>query len=209
MNTTSKYENLSNSELENLIAEKTIKFREKDLDFKSSKSAHTYNIVESLDNEIHSIKVELLKRTNTEGEKLFFIVYGKGHVVPLITENGIVKKGGLLDNYFTGKSAKEHEAYVIGRHGKKLTEIIFVSKNITEDKIEIEVKLNDVSCKLSSNYKITVNQSDYFYIEFQNKEIKRLDSERGLSEKERWALTYCGAYLYQQTFAPNKHINMR
>lgn len=209
MRTTTEYQNLSNLELENLIAEKTVKYRQIDADFKASKSVHTYNIVESLDNEIHSIKVELLNRTNKEGEKLFFIVYGKSHVVPLITNNGVVKSGGLLDNYFVGKSAKEHEAYVTGRHGKTLKEITFISKSITESRIELEVKLNDVLCKFSSNYKITVNQSDYFYIEFQNKEMKRLDSERGLSEKQRWALTYCGAYLYQQTFAPNKHINLR
>jgi hypothetical protein len=165
---------------------------------------------EALYEEIDLIKAEITKRTNKDGDKLFFILYDN-RVIELLTSNGIVKKGGLLENYFVGKSASEHASYVSDRHDKQLTEVKFLEEKITDNKIHLILALNGrETFKLSCEYKITNDNPTYFYIEFLHKSIFDYQLNKELTQKHRRKLcTYAGAYLYKKTFAPEKNINIR
>lgn len=154
-------------------------------------------------------EIELLK--NTEGEKLFFICYEAKsyHVVPCITRNGIVVSGGLLDNYFTGRVASEHASYVQGRHGKVLTEINFEDVVLNGNEINFRIKFNGHEFDFRSKFKFPVNDTKYFYMQFFEKSITPVNSDRGASEKQRCLITYGAAYLFQQSEEVKRHIHIR
>lgn len=174
--------------------------------------AHVIREWENKDAELGPILAELEKRKNTDGEKLFFICYDTKftHVVPFVTENGVLKSGGLLENYFVGRMASEHAMYVSGRHGKVSTEVKFSNVKFIEDSIDYTISLDGVEFDYSSKFRISVDQPDYFYIEFQNKKIKRTDgSERGPSKHQACMATYGAGFLYKKMFNPNKNLNIR
>jgi hypothetical protein len=157
------------------------------------------------------VMAELEKRTNKSGEKLFFICYDTQfcHVVPCIAENGVVKSGGLLDNYFVGRRLSEQDEYVRQRHGKKMTEVKFREVNLMVGHVDFVIDLDGTEFIFKSDFKITVDQKDYFYIEFQNKKITPFSGTRGANEYQRCMATYAAGYLYKTKYAPEKHINIR
>jgi hypothetical protein len=172
---------------------------------------------ENIYEEMSFIRAEIAKRQNKEsGEQLHFIYSNNLWVVitPFIVENGIMKSGGYLDNYFLGKSAEEHEGYVIGRHGAKIykfdyleKEVNFVSDNSDENRIFFKAKIKDRYIKVKTRFKLSVNCDTYFYFEYKDLKIKVEDGQ--ISKPMQKVAKYACAYLYKMTFAEHKNICIR
>jgi len=167
--------------------------------------------METVDSELGPVNAEIERRKNpSDIGQTYFIRYGRNHVIPCVVRHGLVESGGLLPNYFVGRRASEHESYVRGRHGKRLTLVSFDNLKFNDaGYISFRAKLDKTEFDFESKFVITRNEKEYFYIKFENKTIKPVDGTRGASEHQRDLLTYGAAYFYQKLVATGKNINIQ
>lgn len=193
--------------------------------------------IEDKDEQLGIMRAKLHRLENPDDveEVIELIQYDKHHIVETYIKNGILVKGGLLERYFKGRLAEEHESYVRNRHGKvsKKLEVVKSKLNITEsgekDKysnrlrkplrgtIELECKIGNFLYKGKSEFEVTVDQETYFYFNLKKYDIKTygyltsqepVENIRGLSGYETYLIKYVCAMLFRDKYRKGRNINI-
>lgn len=170
---------------------------------------------ENLDEELGSIRANIYSIEHPEKTSAIELVYcHNDYIVETYIENGIIAKGGLLESYFKGRLASEHHNYVINRHEKQYYSLIVNSVNIepsthyTKGVAKIDCKIGNIQYSGICNYNSRVDEVKYFYFNIFNIDIKRNNTNRGLSKREKQLLKYVCAMYYRDKFKPNCSINL-
>jgi len=146
-----------------------------------------YTARETKDEILGRLRGQLLKLINTDGKELYYININSTYFVALHAENGVVKSGGLLNNYFVGRPLSEQLAYVRSK-GCVPIKTEELEKIVNDNILTIKLKLYDsIIVSLSCEHKISSYKKK---VQISNKQFQRIDKARGASRAQKRLLTY-------------------
>lgn len=170
---------------------------------------------EELDEKVGKLRAQLhlLENPTDNEEEIQLIYYGHNHIIPTYSKNGILTKGGLLDNYFTGRLIGEHNSYAITRHGKYPVNLNIIESTVNkigkDGTVTLTCKIGEYEYSGQTNYWLRCEFETHFQFCKRNFSFVRKDNPtRGLSSKEKNLILYVCAMVYQQNYNSSANINM-
>ena len=169
---------------------------------------------ENLDEKVGKLRAELYMLENPSSEEKVQLVYvNDTYVVDTYSKNGVLVKGGLLENYFKGRLISEHDNYVRGRHHKNSYDLVIFDSSVNKTGNEGQITL---SCKIGNHeylgqmdYWLRCESPEFFQFCKRNFKFIRTDNpNRGLSHTEKTLLWYTCGLIYRLNYNRNANINL-